>query len=171
MLRLTHFSALLVAIWLAGLTTAASASPKAAGTYRDWNVFTLDQDDGDRICFAVTEPSSKSPRNVRHGDIFILVSSWKSGAASEQPSFMAGYNLKNGSKPIVRIGARRFEMFASEKEAFVESNGEEQSLVEAMRRGSAMTVQATSERGTAVTYDFSLLGISAALERVESACS
>ena len=97
-------------------------------------------------------------------------SSWRSGAATSQPSFMAGYELQDGSEPLVRVGADRWEMFASDNEGFVESDRQEERLVDAMRRGSEMRVSATSARSTATNYTFSLFGISKALERVENAC-
>ena len=42
--------------------------------------------------------------------------------------------------------------------------------VRAMRRGSDMRVEATSNRGTATAYTFSLLGVTAALEQVDDLC-
>ncbi|MEL7029799.1 MAG: invasion associated locus B family protein, partial [Pseudomonadota bacterium] len=143
--------------------------PKAVATYRDWNVFELSEG-GDKVCFAVSEPKEKAPQNVRHGDVFFLVSTWKSGAARNQPSFMAGYALKDRSKPAVRIGSDKFDMYTSENEAFVEESSDEARLIDAMRRGSRMRVTATSERGTATSYEISLLGVSAALDRVAEAC-
>ncbi|MEM6851481.1 MAG: invasion associated locus B family protein [Pseudomonadota bacterium] len=148
---------------------AAAATPKAIATYRDWNVFQLEEG-GDTICFAVTEPQDSSPKSVRHGDVFFLVSTWKSGAASNQPSFMAGYDLKERSKPAARVGSDKFEMYTSKNEAFVEEPADEARLINSMRRGSTMRVSATSSRGTATSYEISLLGVSAALDRAAEAC-
>jgi len=152
-----------------GLAAPAAAQPKAVATFRDWNVFTLDEG-GDRICFAVSEPQDAAPKAVRHGDVFFLISTWKSGAAVNQPSFMAGYRLKERSKPSVRVGSDKFEFYTSENEAFIEKTADEARLIEAMRRGSRMSVSATSDRGTATSYEISLLGVSAALDRVAEAC-
>ena len=70
----------------------------------------------------------------------------------------------------MRVGSDRYQMFASEQEGFLEDTSEENQLVRAMRRGSDMRVEATSNRGTATAYTFSLLGVTAALEQVESLC-
>jgi len=83
---------------------------------------------------------------------------------------MAGYDLQDGSEPTVRVGSDRFEMFSAEKEGFIEASSEENRLIGAMRRGREMRVSATSARSTATNYTFSLLGITAALERAEQAC-
>ena len=147
----------------------AAAQPKQVATYQDWMVFTVQQG-SDRICYAVTEPKDVSPGSANHGDVFFSVSTWRSGAASNQPSFMAGYSLQPSSEPIVRVGSDRWEMLAEGKEGFIESEREEQRLIDAMRRGREMRVSATSARSTATNYTFSLYGISKALERVEQSC-
>ncbi|MEM8987231.1 MAG: invasion associated locus B family protein [Pseudomonadota bacterium] len=148
----------------------AQSAPNVVATYRDWNVFTRKTGD-DLVCFAVSEPKDKSPKNVSHGDVFMLVSTWKSGVAREQPSFMAGYNFRDRSTPSVRVGTDKWDMYVSDNEAFIEKTVDEQKLLQAMRRGSTMRVQATSGRGTVTNYEISLLGISAALDRMTKECS
>lgn len=148
---------------------ARAAEPKAIASFKDWSVFVREVD-GDRICFAATEAKAKQPASVNHGDVFFLVATWKSGAAANQPSFMAGYNLQNSPAPVVRIGNQRFTMYASENEGFVEAAKDEQALVAAMRTGADMRINAVSGRGTATNYTISLQGISAALDKVRDAC-
>lgn len=162
-----------IAAFAAGLTSAsvaAAAEPKALATYRDWSVFVREVD-GDKICFAATEAKEKSPKSVRHGNIFFLVANWASGAAKNQPSLMTGYNLKDKPNPTLRIGSEKWSMFSSENEAFIESSGDERSLLSAMRRGADMRVSAVSSRGTATNYTISLRGLTKAIQRAEAACS
>jgi invasion protein IalB len=150
-------------------TIAAAAEPQAVATYRDWSVFVRDGD-GEKICFAATEAKDKSPKSVTHGDVFFLVASWKSGAATEQPSLMTGYTLNAKPEPNLRIGSDKWDMYASDNEAFIEAASEEERLIRAMRRGADMRVSAVSQRGTATSYVISLRGISAALDRVKAEC-
>jgi invasion protein IalB len=151
------------------ISTAALAEPQALATFKDWSVF-VHETGTDRVCFAAAEASDKSPKSVNHGDIFFLVASWKSGAASNQPSFRVGYNLQEAPAPTVRIGNEKWDMYVSENESFIESASAEQGLVAAMRRGSDMKIAATSSRGTATNYVISLAGVSAALDRARDAC-
>ena len=148
---------------------AASAEPQAVATHKDWSVFVREVD-GEKICFAATEAKDKSPKSVRHGDIFFLISSWKSGAATNQPSLMTGYKLSGAPEPTLRIGSDKWEMYVSENEGFIEASTEEDRLVRAMRRGATMRVSAVSGRGTATNYLISLSGVSAALDRVAAEC-
>lgn len=156
------------AFWMTG-SASVLAAPEALATFKDWSVFVHDAET-DRICFAAAEASDKSPKSVNHGDIFFLVATWKSGAATNQPSFRVGYNLQDASSPTIRIGSEKFDMYVAENEGFIESAAAEQKLVNAMRKGADMKISAMSSRGTATNYVVSLSGVSAALDRAAEAC-
>ncbi len=148
---------------------AFAQQPEAKATYKDWSVFVREVN-GEKICFAATEASDKSPKSVNHGDVFFLIASWASGAAKEQPSLMTGYALNGKPEPTLRIGSDKWDMYVSENEAFIEEAAEENRLVRAMRRGADMRVSALSQRGTATSYVISLRGVSAALDRAAAEC-
>ena len=150
-------------------STAVLQEPQPVATYRDWLVYKVETG-ADTICYAVTEPTDRDPANVDHGDVYFAVATWKSGKATQQPSLLAGYPLRDRPSPLVRVGSDRWNMFTAGDEAFVESNGDESRLVSAMRRGADMRVSAMSERGTNTEYTFSLYGITNALERAEREC-
>lgn len=156
---------------LAFVATAlpAQAAPKSVATYKDWIVYTQDLG-GDTVCYAVSEPTDKSPRSVKHGDVFFLVATWKSGVATNQPNFVTGYDLRDTPEPVLRVGSDKWDMYVSDREAFIEKDSDEKRLIRAMKRGSNMRLSAVSQRGTATNYSFSLLGISAALDRASKEC-
>ena len=149
--------------------TAQASEPKLEGTFSDWKVFSR-AEAGDKICYAISEPKSKSPASVNHGDIYFMVSNWRSGAAKEQPSFLAGYPLRGSRPPEARVGSAKFKMFVSENESFIESSSEERGLVKKMKAGATMQLKAVSTRGTNVNYSFSLKGITAALKKAKASC-
>lgn len=163
-------AALSLAVSFSVFEGAMAAKPEPVATFRDWSVFVQDVD-GDKICFAATEAKDKSPKSVNHGDVFFLIASWKSGAAKEQPSLMAGYNFRDGPEPTLRIGSDKWDMYVSENEAFIEKSDDETRLIRAMRRGADMRISAVSSRGTATNYVISLRGVSAGLDRARQACS
>ena len=154
---------------LSPMLSSALAAPEQVATYKDWFVYT-NGTGADKVCYAVTTPKDRSPTRVNHGDVYVMIATWANGAASEQPSFMAGYQLKDAPDPEVRIGSSRFSMFSSGNEGFIEANEDERRLVAAMRRGADMRLSAMSDRGTATDYTFSLLGVSNALDRAAKAC-
>ena len=167
---------LLPSIVVSTLALGLSATPAALGQEavfhgeeRDWRVFTRGEGEA-RICYVQSTPREANPASVDHGDVFFLVASWANGDADEQPSFLSGQLLRPDSPPRVRIGSDRYRMFVSEREGFVESPDDEDDLVGDMRRGSTMRVEATHTDGTLVAYEFSLSGVTAALQSADRLC-
>ena len=169
MTKLLSLSIAAAALATLSALPAQAAEPKLEGTFGDWAAYSR-SDGGDKICYVIAEPQKKVPSSVRHGDIFFMVSNWKSGQAKEQPSLMAGYPLKVTSPPTAIVGSARTRMYVSQNEAFVKKTGDERSLVKKMRAGANMRVSAMSARGTAVSYDFSLKGVTAALNKAKASC-
>ena len=167
-MKLSH--AILITGALALMPTLASAAnAKLEGVFTDWSVYSKSEG-GDKICYALAKPKSKTPASVNHGDIYFMVANWKSGAAKEQPSLLTGYTLKAAIPPSARVGSSKTPMYAAQNEAFVEDGTDEKKLIRAMRKGSTMRVDAVSERGTQTSYEFSLRGITAALKKTKTTC-
>ncbi|NKB83536.1 invasion associated locus B family protein [Brucella grignonensis] len=155
-----------VALALAGLVAsslAASAKTSHIGEFKDWGVYQNTQLPGNK-CYALTVPSSFLPAGVRHGDNFIILS--KSGA-SYSPQLVMGYDLKADSTVKVMIDGAQFPFFSEGNRAWAQNVGDEARIVSAMRSGRTVNVQATSARGTQTRYTFSLMGLSASLQRVD----
>ncbi len=167
-MRFHLFLASLILV-LGGATGAGAAQPKLHQTIKDWAVFTMPSN-GDVMCYVRSYARDKSPKNVDHGDVIFFVTSWKSGSATHQPSLMTGYTIKTVPPPKARVGSTRITMYADGKEAFIEDERDERKLVNAMRKGSSLRIQARSARGTATAYEFSLAGITAALKKADALC-
>jgi len=148
---------------------ASAANEKLEGVFTDWSVYSKTAG-GDKICYVLAKPASKTPSSVKHGDIFFMVANWKSGAAKEQPSLLTGYSLKTEIPPSARVGNAKVPMYAAQNEAFIESRTDEKKLVRAMRKGAQMRVDAMSARGTQTSYEFSLKGVTAALRKAKAVC-
>lgn len=168
-IRVVRSLAAASALALAAAPCVVAQEPVFQGAHQDWRVMTRGEG-AERVCYALATPREALPSNVDHGDVFFLVASWASGAAEEQPSFMAGYALRADSPPRARIGSDRYTMFVSEQEGFLEEPRDEDRLVDAMRRGANLRVEAVSARGTATVYEFSLSGVTAALREIGSLC-
>ena len=164
--------ALTAALPLSALIAApaqAQEEPQFRAEYNDWRVFTRPSDAG-LICYALSRPNDSAPRAHDHGTVYFIVASWQSGAVEEQPNLLVGYDLRPTSPPEVRVGSSRFDMFTDRQEAFLDDLSDEPDLIRSMRRGSVMRVSATTVAGVATSYEFSLSGVTAALQRVEALC-
>ncbi len=135
----------------------------------DWATYSYQATSG-KVCYVLTVPKPKSmkPVTLDHGDMFFFVSQRPGQAVSFEPQFIAGYELKEGSKVTVNIDGKKFSMFTKAKSAWVENAAEEPQLIAAMKAGSEMEVQARSGRDNPTSYTFSLRGITAALNSISS---
>lgn len=155
-----------LAIVLASVGVASAQSPTRIEQFKAWGAYSY-KSNGGTVCYVLAVPTTKEPASVNHGDIFFIVSQRPGQNISYEPQAMMGYTLKDTSKVNVTIDGKTFVMFTKDTAAWVENAAEEPALVSAMKSGKAMSVQATSARGTATSYTYSLSGISAALKKIE----
>lgn len=176
--RFALAAALAVCMLAAGPSFTATAAPQAnaptlLGTFKNWTAYTTGTGDA-KICYALSQPKSSAPKNVSRDPMFFLVSDWPARKVKGEAEVVAGYPYKDGSKVDTDVGSDKFAFFTqndgTDGNAWVEDLSREPNLVAAMRRGSQMTVTGTSSRGTLTKDTYSLSGISAALDKIHSAC-
>ena len=159
-----------VALALGG---TAMAKPELLGEFNDWKAF-KSSDSGATVCYALSQPKSSAPKNVKRDPIFFIVSNFPARQVKGEPSIVSGYPFKEGSKATVQVGGASFAFATvnagTDGGAWIPDNATEQKLLAAMRGGSNMTVKGTSRRGTETTDNYSLSGASAALDRINQEC-
>jgi len=138
-------------------------------TFRDWTAF-VHESDNQKICFVTSVPKETLPTNVRRGKIHFYVTTWPDEDDRNQISIRIGYPFKPGSVTTAEIGSDKFELFTENEFAFVKDRNNEKKLVDAMKRGDSMVVKGISARGTLTTDNYSLSGITSALNRIEKEC-
>lgn len=147
--------------------SALAQTPTQTGKFDVWGAYSY-KSGNSKVCYVLSIPTQMQPSSVNHGDNFFLVTQKPGQSVSFEPQFMAGYDLKANSKVTVTIGSRSFNMFVNGKSGWVENAAEEPQLIAAMRGGSDMVVKAQSQRGTNTSYTYSLKGISAALNSIQT---
>ncbi|MEE9272182.1 MAG: invasion associated locus B family protein [Robiginitomaculum sp.] len=168
-MKFSHAFILCLVLIATPVLARADSGAKLEAVFTDWSVYSK-SDGTDKICYVLAKPKSKTPKSVKHGDVYFMIANWKSGAAKEQPSLLTGYQLKNTIPPSARIGSAKVPMYSAQNEAFIESGSEEAKLVRSMRKGARMRIDAVSQRGTQTSYEFSLKGITAALKKSKTVC-
>ncbi len=150
--------------------------PKQIEKHKAWRVFTLGAGAA-KTCYIVSEPMEKKPTNVRRGEIFISVAHRPGQAVYDEVSVRIGYPFSPQSSPFARVGADGFNFFtgakmgaASSAWAWMENPAEHSALVDAMKRGNRLTFKGTSARGTLTTDVYSLLGFTAAKQKLDALC-
>jgi len=171
-----------ISLFIAGLGAAAFVSSAAVGQaptagatllgqYGDWGAYTASPG-GKKVCFALAKPSSSStnPPNRPRDPAWLFISTRPAEKVKEEVSVIIGYPFKANSDATVEVGGSTFAMYTQNDGAWIKNAAEEARLVEAMRKGSDVTVKGESGRGTKTTDTFSLKGISQALDRTAQEC-
>ena len=151
------------------LTPAEAQSGKFVARFSDWSAYVSDSPTN-KVCFAISQPKDSKPKNVKRGPIYFYISHWPADKVRNEISVKIGYPFKPNTASEIKIGTDRFKLFTKDEGAFVESVDNEQRLINAMKTGSTMVITGRSARGTLTTDRYSLNGISAALDKINSEC-
>ena len=161
-----------LAVCFAG-TAAADEKPELLGSFRDWFVYQVNTG-ADRLCYALSEPKQTNPRNFTRESPYFMISTWPGRKVRNEPSIMPGYAYKEDGNVQVQVGSDKFDFFAknegSSGGAWMADRVLERKLIDAMKRGSALSVTGISARGTLTRDNYSLSGISAALDKIDASC-
>lgn len=160
--------ALATAMPLATLAAAhaQAKTPKPIKQHAAWGAYSYNDARAGKICYILSIPTNKEPKDRDHGDVFFLVSQKPDGSKSYEPQVEVGYPLKANGEVTVTIDGKSFKMFSKGNNAWLEDVSQEPSLVAAMRSGRTMKVAGQSTRGTQTSYTYSLSGVTAALQEV-----
>lgn len=146
-----------------------AAEPKLLGTFKDWDAFALGSGP-QKQCYMVSMPKKSTPAGVRHGKVYVMVTHKPARRVVGEVNILAGYTFLRDSTVSASTGRATEKMFTSGQEAWAYDPAGDRRLVAAMKRGSNLTVRGTSARSTKTTYSFSLLGFTAAYNRITKAC-
>lgn len=149
--------------------TAHAQTANQVEKHGDWIMYTADAG-GSRLCFVTAQPSDAKPEGARRDAIHFYVSAWPKAGVKSEVSIKLGYPVKKGSAPTVSIGPQAFKLFIKDDKAFVADPTAELKLIEAMKKGGKVLVEAVSERGTATSDIYSLSGFDKALQALSSKC-
>jgi hypothetical protein len=151
------------------MASCTAQSATSIAQFRDWGAFKTDTDNG-QVCFVLTQPQSMEPQGVTRGDVFFYVTKRPAEGIRNEVSVITGYPYRDGSDATVEIGSESFTLITRDDGAWIRNVAEEERLIQAMRAGTTMVVRGTSQRGTDTVDRYSLLGISAALDRLAREC-
>ena len=148
---------------------AAAQTPEFLGSHRDWNVYAFTED-SQKICYMASEPKKQEGDYTRRGNPAVLVTRRPGSPAVDEVSVQPGSSYLEGSEVEVDIGGREFMLFTRGEHAWTKSEQADQALINAMKRGSDMTVRGTSVKRTYSLDTYSLLGFTAAYQTMLDAC-
>ena len=146
---------------------ALAQRPNRIEQFKDWGAYNY-QDTSGAVCYVLSVPKEKMPKDRDHGEVYFLVSRKVGAKVTYEPQVEVGYAFKDQSTVTVEIDDKKFVMFTNGNNAWMSNAADEPALVDAMRGGRQMVVTGESRRGTKTTYSYSLSGISAALKEISN---
>jgi invasion protein IalB len=155
----------------AAVAAGGDAQPSLLGQYGDWGAYAASPG-GNRVCFALAKPktSKTEPAGRSRDQSYVFISSRPAEKVKHEVSVIIGYPFKTSSDATAEIGTAKFAMYTQNDGAWIKNITEEARMVDAMRKGTDLTVKGTSGRGTQSTDQFSLKGLAQALDKIEQEC-
>ena len=145
--------------------------PTLLGQYGEWGAY-AGNSNGRKVCFALAKPSTSEtkPANRPRDPAFLFISTRPAENVRNEVSVIIGYTFRPSSDAIVEVGSTKFAMQTQADGAWIKNVAEEARMVDSMRKGSDLTVKGVSDKGTESSDQYSLKGLSQALDRVTQEC-
>ncbi|KQT49995.1 invasion associated locus b family protein [Methylobacterium sp. Leaf456] len=149
--------------------------------FGDWNVFTNGGQAREKLCYAIAQPTTRSPKSLARDTAYLFVSLAKGGAQSEI-AVMLGFKPKPAaaqakpgataapSDPYLTVGAARYGLVVKDENAWIQNQADEPRIVAEMSRTQTATVRTTSQRGNPTQDEYAMGGFSEALKRAREEC-
>jgi invasion protein IalB len=155
----------------AAVTPAGETQPTLLGNYGDWGAYTASPG-GKKVCFVLAKPKTSKiePAARKRDPAYMFIATRPAENVKNEVSVIIGYPFKSSSDATAEIGSTKFAMYTQNDGAWIKNVAEEARMIEAMRKGSELTVKGTSGRGSTSTDQFSLKGLAQALDRAEQEC-
>lgn len=161
----------ILVLLMAALWSGSALAQTADKSFRDWTVFTIQQD-GARVCYVTSAPISKKGNYKRRGEPYLLVT--HRGKDKAEISVSSGYPYKQGSDVKLSVGKKfTSSLFTTDETpniAWAESEEEDANIVQHMIKGSDLEVRGNSRLGTYSVDTYSLMGFTSAYKRMKSLC-
>jgi invasion protein IalB len=151
--------------------TPADTQPTLLGQYGDWGAYWA-APNGRKVCFTIAKPKTAqtNPAGRKRDQAYVFISTRPAENVRNEVSVIIGYPFKDKTDATAEIGADKFAMYTLNDGAWIKNVAEEARMVEAMRKGSDLTVKGVSGHGTESTDQYSLKGLSQALDRATQEC-
>src|SRR6202140_4857798 len=150
---------------------AGDTQPTLLGQYGDWGAYWA-MPSGRKVCFSIAKPktSQTTPAGRKRDQAYVFISTRPTENVRNEVSVIIGYPFKESTDATAEIGTDKFAMYTLNDGAWIKNVAEEARMVDAMRKGSDLSVKGVSGHGTESTDQYSLKGMSQAIDRAGQEC-
>ena len=169
---MTHRACLAAAIVACGVLSSFPAwaqSVRLVGDFRDWSAYATSEGAG-ALCFALAKPQDINPIPDGYTEAYLYLTNRPAESIRNEFNLVAGYGFAPDSVATVTVSGQAFELFTEGDAAWLLDPAQNDNLASAMRAGSSLVIEGTSDKGIRITQTFSLAGATAASRALESDC-
>ncbi|WP_417307530.1 invasion associated locus B family protein [Devosia sp.] len=148
---------------------ALGQSVRLLGEYRDWSAYAATEATG-KVCFALAKARSVDPIPDGYTEAYLYLTHRPSESVRNEFNVVAGFNFAADTPATANVGGRSYELFTQRDAAWLLDPAQNDNLAGALRAGSSVTIEGTSEKGIKISETFSLSGATAASRAIEGDC-
>jgi hypothetical protein len=153
-------------LWVSGAFAATNL-----GTFNNWTAWT-DSDGGAKICYIASNPQTREPSQLNHGDIaktFFIVTMRPTNR--NEVAVIVDFPISTtNANASATVDGQAYPMVTEGRSGWLASVEDEAGFVGGMRAGSTLQVRITSGAGNNTVHTYSLSGVTAALNRAAQEC-
>ena len=142
-------------------TPVAAQSVQALGDFRDWAAYSASDGSG-QVCFALSKPTDVSPPVDGYTQAYLYLTNRPAEGVNNEINLVAGFDFAPDQPATLTISGKSFPLFTQKDAAWLLEPSQNDDLAGAMRAGSSLTIEGTTDKGILVTQTFSLSGATAA---------
>lgn len=146
------------------LLIAAVPGREAIGVYGGWGAF---RDASPRRCFAIARPVAAGGRAAG----FASVATWPGRGLTESLHLRLSRPRDRSAAATLSVGERRFVLAAGTFDAWAADGPSDRAIVQALRSGRSMSVEAVGAGGRPFADTYALAGAATAIDAATLACA
>lgn len=164
-----RFAAGILAFGILGSVPAAAQSVRLIGDFRDWSAYATSEAAG-ALCFALSKPQDINPIPDGYTEAYLYLTNRPAEGVRNEFNLVAGYVFAPDSPAVLTVSGQTFDLFTENDAAWLLDPAQSENLAAAMRAGSSLVVEGTSDKGIRIAQTFSLAGATAASRAIEGDC-
>ena len=147
-------------------SSAMAQSVKLLGEYRDWTAYTATESTGP-VCFALSKPTEVTPSPDDFTEAWLYLTNRPSESVRNELNLVAGFTFAPDTNATATVSGQSFELFTDKDAAWLLDPNQNDNLAGALRAGSSVVIEGTSDKGIRITETFSLSGATNASRAIE----
>jgi hypothetical protein len=159
-----------IAIVLLSTAPGLAQQVKLIGEFRSWSAYSATEQTGP-VCFALTQPTEITPQPDGYTAAYLYLTHRPTLGVRNELNLVAGYTFAADTPATVTVSGQTFELFTAKDAAWLLNPSQNDALASALRAGSQVVIEGTSDKGIKIAETFSLSGATAASRALEGECT